>query len=196
MRRIKNWKLFTESVEDSLEDIKWVIVDYDVEDYEYYPNSTNLLSFRVNDKIKVRNEIGRIKGLASEEGWNVIYNRSIVAPLIFYKGDLEAAVINWLDENYGDLKGEIKIDDRNKLHVNYMTRGERTIPFKYEIDDADSVKNVYEITDEVDIEAFRLFYELPLECFKNDVNSLDEILKRWLKEKYNINVRNIYFEED
>lgn len=197
MRRIKNWKLFTESVEDSLDDIKWVIVDYDIDDYEYFPNSTNLLSFRVNDKSKVRNEIERIKGLASEEDWNVIYNKSIVAPLIFYKGDLEAAVINWLDENYGDLKGEIKIDDRNKLHVNYIIRGEIPfIIFKYEIDDADSVKNVYEITDEVDIEARRLFYELPLECFKKDVNSLDVILKRWLKEKYNINVRNIYFEED
>ena len=215
MRRIKNWKLFTESVQDSLDDIKWAIVDYDIEDYEYYPNSTKLLSFLVNDKDKVRNEIKRIKGIVNEEDWNVIYNEAVTAPLIFYKcvypeyvideetikeienEYLEAAIINWLDENYGGLDRKVYID-KNTLHVNYIGGVNATVTkiiFKYEIDDADSVKNVYEITDQVDIEAYRLFYELPLECFKKDVNSLDGILKRWLKEKYDINVRNIYFEE-
>jgi hypothetical protein len=29
--RIKSWKTFLESVEDSLEDIKWSLVDYDVQ---------------------------------------------------------------------------------------------------------------------------------------------------------------------
>ena len=32
--RIKSWRKFFESVEESLEDIKWMLVDYDYEIYK------------------------------------------------------------------------------------------------------------------------------------------------------------------
>jgi hypothetical protein len=182
MKRIKNWKLFTESVEDSLEEIKWVLVDYDIDDYEYYPNSTKLLSFLVNDKLAVRNEFKRIENQAAYEGWDVIYNGA--EALIFYKDDLEDSIINWLDENYSNLKPETIVVN-NKLHLYYMKNNMRV--FTYEKDD-----------DPIDIEVNGLLYELPLLCLKKDPNKadkIDTILKGWLNKTYNLDVRNIYYEE-
>ena len=43
--KIKNWKLFTESVEDSVEDIKWSLVDYDVQP-TMWKNSSDIIRFR------------------------------------------------------------------------------------------------------------------------------------------------------
>lgn len=178
MKRIKNWKLFNESVQDSLDDIKWVIVDYDIEDYEYFPNSTKLLSFLVNGDDKVQKEINRIKGLASEEGWNVILRESDSA-LIFYKGDLESAVINWLDENYVDLNVKT-ITDRNNRNVYYMLKDHYgSVLFKHNVDEP------------FDVEANSIFYELPEICLKNKTSVL---LEKWMKKTFGIDVRAIYFE--
>ena len=143
MKRIKNWKLFTESVEDSLEEIKWVLVDYDVDDYE---------------------------------GWDVIYNNA----LIFYKDDLEDALINWLDENYSNLKPETIVVN-NKLHLYYMKNNMRV--FTYEKDD-----------DSIDIEVNATLYDIPQFCLK-DSNKTSDLLEKWLKDKYRLNIRNIYFED-
>ena len=176
MRRIKNWKLFTESVEDSLEEIKWVLVDYDVDDYEYYPNSTKLLSFLVKDKLAVSNELKRIENQAAYEGWNVIYNNA----LIFYKDDLEDALINWLDENFSNLTVETIVVN-NKLHLYYMKNNMRV--FTYEKDD-----------DPIDIEVNGILYDIPQFCLK-DGNKTSDLLKKWLKDKYRLNIRNIYFED-
>jgi len=182
MKRIKNWKLFTESVEDSLKEIKWVLVDYDVEDYEYYPNSTKLLSFIVNDKFKVSNEINRIKHQADCEGWDVIYNGA--EALIFYKDNIVDSIINWLDENYSNLKADTIVVNNN-IHLYYLKNNMRV--FTYEKDD-----------DYIDVEASGFLYELPLLCLKKDPDKgdkIDTILKEWFKRTYNLDVRNIYFEE-
>ena len=46
MKKIKNWKLFNESVEDSLEDVKWFLIDYDnIVTYDYYLKSTQNINF-------------------------------------------------------------------------------------------------------------------------------------------------------
>lgn len=179
MKRIKNWKLFNESVQDSLDDIKWVITDYDIEDYEYFPNSTKLLSFLVNGDDKVQKEINRIKGLASEEGWNVILKESDSA-LIFYKGDLESAVINWLDENCADLNVKTITDRNNRTHVYYMLKDHYgSVLFKHNVDEP------------FDVEANSIFYELPSMCLKNKTSAL---LEKWMKKTFDIDIRAIYFE--
>ena len=179
MKRIKNWKLFNESVQDSLDDIKWVIADYDIEDYEYFPNSTKLLSFLVNGDDKVQKEINRIKGLASEEGWNVILKESDSA-LIFYKGDLEAAVINWLDENCADLNVKTITDRNNRTHIYYMLKDHYgSVLFKHNVDEP------------FDVEANSIFYELPSMCLKDKTSAL---LEKWMKKTFGIDVRAIYFE--
>ena len=183
MRKIKNWKLFFESVEDSLEDIKWILVDYDVEDYEYYPNSSNLISFIVNDKQKVHNEISRIKDLASEEGWNVLLGGKLTSPLIFYKGDIEEAVMNWLDENWSDGVEIVKNKQFNELY--YMKN--------------DKVLFTHKTNGKIDIEVSDYLYSIPLESITL-VNGLgdkfDDVLKKWMKKTFNIDVRNIYYDED
>ena len=179
MKRIKNWKLFNESVQDSLDDIKWVITDYDIEDYEYFPNSTKLLSFLVNGDDKVQKEINRIKGLASEEGWNVILKESDSA-LIFYKGVLESAVINWLDENCSDLNVKTITDRNNRTHVYYMLKDHYgSVLFKHNVDEP------------FDVEANSIFYELPSMCLKDKTSAL---LEKWMKKTFGIDVRAIYFE--
>lgn len=172
MRKIKNWKIFNESVEESLEDIKWILVDYDVEDYEYYPNSSNLISFLVNDKFTINKDFGRIERLAKEEGWNVTYNDA----LIFYKGSKQESIMNWLYENFSDLKpsklesGRIGYhNSSNQLIFNYMP-------------------------DSDDIEVYDILHYLPLRVLYNDGDKLDGILKWWLKKTYNINAWNIYLD--
>ncbi len=46
MRKIKNWKLFTESVEDSVEDIKWMLVDYDYDEKNVIGSSNDLIVYQ------------------------------------------------------------------------------------------------------------------------------------------------------
>jgi hypothetical protein len=176
MRKIKNWKVFNESVEVSLEDIKWILVDYldklAIEDYEYYPNSSNLISFLVNDKFTINKDFGRIERLAKEEGWNVTYNGA----LIFYKGSKQESIMNWLYENFSDLKpsklesGRIGYhDSSNQLIFNYMP-------------------------DSDDIEVYDILHYLPLRVLYSDGDKLDGILKWWLNKTYNINAWNIYLD--
>jgi len=109
--RIKSWRKFFESVEDSLEDIKWSLVDYDVQP-TMWKNSSDIITFRIGE-LDSRN-LERISRLVSEDGWQVrmIKRHSICIKrddtdypnlLFFWKGDIVKSCENWLNENYGDL---------------------------------------------------------------------------------------------
>jgi hypothetical protein len=184
MKKIKNWKAFFESVEDSLEDIKWVLVDYDnIVPYDYYPNSTNLLIFRITGSGISENDRNRIERLSNEEGWSFSSKREF---LIFYKGSREEAVLNWLDENYNNLK--VKVIFTGEDH--YYKENEYVISFtvnkifnpNYEL----LYNNIFMESD---------LYYVPLVCIGDD-NLLDDILKKWLESNYGINkITNIYYED-
>lgn len=110
--RIKNWKVFNESVEDSLEDIKWALVDYDVKP-TIWKNSSDIITFRVGELNS--DNLKRISRLVSEHEWKVrmILRHSICIGrddmdypnlLFFWKGDVVESCKKWLIENYDDLK--------------------------------------------------------------------------------------------
>ena len=63
--RIKSWRKFFESVEESLEDIKWSLVDYDVKQ-TMWKNSSDIITFRI-DELDSDN-LERISRLVSEDG--------------------------------------------------------------------------------------------------------------------------------
>jgi hypothetical protein len=184
MKKIKNWKAFFESVEDSLEDIKWVLVDYDnIVPYDYYPNSTNLLIFRITGSGISENDRNRIERLSNEEGWSVSSKREF---LIFYKGTKEEAILNWLDENYNDLKikviskGEDQYYKENEYVISFTVN--KTFNPNYEL----LYNNIFMESD--------ISY-IP-HVFIGDANLLDDILKKWLESNYGINkITNIYYED-
>jgi hypothetical protein len=181
MKKIKNWKAFFESVEDSLEDIKWVLVDYDnIVPYDYYPNSTNLLIFRITGSGISENDRNRIERLSNEEGWGVLNKKEF---LIFYKGSREEAVLNWLDENYNNLKikvskGEDHYYKENEYLISFMV--DKTFNSNYEL----IYNNIFMESD---------LYYIPHVCI-GDANLLDDILRKWLERTYGINkITNIYY---
>ena len=184
MRKIKNWKVFNESVEDSLEDIKWVLVDYDnIVPYDYYPNSNNLLVFRVSGYGLSKADFERIKRLSNEEGWSVVNKKEY---LIFYKGSVEEAILNWLDENYNDLKvkviskGEDQYYKENEYVISFSVN--KTFNPNYEL----LYNNIFMESD--------ISY-IPHVCI-GDANLLDDILKKWLERTYGITkITNIYYED-
>ena len=63
--RIKSWRKFFESVEESLEDIKWSLVDYDVKQ-TMWKNSSDIITFII-DELDSDN-LERISRLVSEDG--------------------------------------------------------------------------------------------------------------------------------
>ena len=176
----ENFRKLNESVEDSLEDIKWVLVDYDnIVNYEYYPNSTNLLVFRVTSFLSEDN-LERIYRLANGEGWNIKRKSEF---LIFYNESGEEAILNWLDENYRDL--EIKVES-NGTH-RYYHKNEYLF----------TVEKVFKENGELfsnDVFMDISLYEVPLVCM-GDANLLDVVLKKWLENTYDIISTNIYFED-
>jgi hypothetical protein len=110
--RIKNWRKFFESVEVSLEDIKWVLVDYDVKP-TIWKNSSDIITFRVGELNS--DNLERISRLVSEDEWQVrmiLRHSSCISRddmdhpnlLFFWKGDVVESCEKWLIENYDNLK--------------------------------------------------------------------------------------------
>ena len=182
--RIKSWRKFFESVEVSLEDIKWVLVDYDnIVPYDYYPNSTNLLVFRVSGYGFSKDDFGRIERLANGESWGVLNNKEF---LIFYKGTKEEAVLNWLDENYSDLNTKKQFSEK------YYCNSEGFSLFSTSSDMKVSNFGGYDWN--TDVNAKPELWKIPSVCVEND-NLLDSVFKKWLKKTYDIKANNIYFED-
>jgi len=207
--RIKSWRKFFESVEDSVEDIKWMLVDYDY-DESIYLKSESLIVYKLNkdvgdpDYFKTTERITR---LSKPEGWDVTFipkqfvlnltscEKPHVA-LIFYKGNLEECILSWLKENYDNLE--------HSLEPNTYHSGDFT---EYCDESGESIfihrKNSHPMspTGQV-VEVQPILYSLPMLCLskyeEEDVyTKLCNLLKSWFKESYDIDVsdNNIYFEE-
>ena len=197
MRKIKNWKLFTESVEDSVEDIKWMLVDYDY-DESIYLKSESLIVYKLNkdvgdpDYFKTTERITR---LSKPEGWDVTFipKHNYVA-MIFYKGNLEECILSWLKENYDNLEPSL---EPNTYHSDNFT--------EYCDESGESIFVHRHPTYPEIVEVQPMLYSLPLfilsVCLsegEKDVHmELCNLLKSWFKESYDIDISNneIYFEE-
>jgi hypothetical protein len=192
MKKIKNWKAFFESVEDSLEDIKWVLVDYDnIVPYDYYPNSTNLLVYRISGYGFSKADFERIERLANEEDWNVINKKEF---LIFYKkthkNDRKSrmnAILNWLNENYKGLKPKMQFSQQ--YYCNSSGESLFYTTFLGFYTDAN-----------MDVNVEPELWTVPKVCVwgLNDYtasNLLDSVFKSWLRKNYDIRVNNIYYED-
>ena len=191
MRKIKNWKLFNESVEDSVEDIKWMLVDYDY-DESIYLKSESLIVYKLNkdvgdpDYFKTTERITR---LSKPEGWDVTFipKHNYVA-MIFYKGNLEECILSWLKENYDNLEPSL---EPNTYQSDNFT--------EYCDESGESIfvhrKNSHPTYPEI-VEVQPMLYSLPLLCLQSFENTCN-LLKSWFKESYDIDISNneIYFEE-
>jgi len=197
--RIKSWRKFFESVEESLEDIKWMLVDYDY-DESIYLKSESLIVYKLNkdvgdpDYFKTTERITR---LSKPEGWDVTFipKHNYVA-MIFYKGNLEECVLSWLKENYDNLEPSL---EPNTYHSGDFT--------EYCDESGESIfvhrKNSHPMSPTGQIvEVQPMLYSLPMLCLSKDEDEdvytkLCNLLKRWFKESYDIDVsdNNIYFEE-
>lgn len=131
--RIKSWVKFFESVEDSLEDIRWALVDYDVKP-TMWKNSSDIITFRIGELDS--NNLERICRLVSADGWQVrmIKSHSICIKrddtdypnlLFFWKGDIVKSCENWLSENYVDLKSVKK--EGNNWSEYYVDEDDKVI---------------------------------------------------------------------
>ena len=186
MRKIKNWKLFFESVEDSLEDIKWLLVDYDY-DESIYLKSESLIVYKLNkdvgdpDYFKTTERITR---LSKPEGWDVTFipKHNYVA-MIFYKGNLEECILSWLKENYDNLEPSL---EPNTYHSDNFT--------EYCDESGESIFVHRHPTYPEIVEVQPMLYSLPLLCLskgEKDVHmELCNLLKSWFKESYDIDISN------
>ena len=131
--RIKSWRKFFESVEESLEDIKWSLVDYDVQP-TMWKNSSDIITFRIGELDS--DNLERISRLVSADGWQVrmIKSHSICIKrddtdypnlLFFWKGDIVKSCENWLSENYVDLKSVKK--EGNNWSEYYVDEDDKVI---------------------------------------------------------------------
>ena len=214
MRKIKNWKLFTESVEDSVEDIKWMLVDYDY-DESIYLKSESLIVYKLYKDVgdpDYFQTTERIKRLAKPEGWDVTFipKYNYVA-MIFYKGNLEECILNWLKENYDNLEPSLEPntyhsdnfteycdESGESIFIHRETPTERIAAF--------NSNSPMSTTGQI-VEVQPMLYSLPLLCLSKDEEEdvitkhshmkLCNLLKSWFKESYDIDVsdNNIFFEE-
>ena len=199
MRKIKNWKLFNESVEDSVEDIKWMLVDYDY-DESIYLKSESLIVYKLNKDVgdpDYFQTTERIKRLAKLEKWDVTFipKHNYVA-MIFYKGNLEECLLSWLKENYDNLEPSL---EPNTYHSDNFT--------EYCDESGESIFVHRHPTYPEIVEVQPMLYSLPLFilqilCLSKDEEEdvhmkLCNLLKSWFKESYDIDISNneIYFEE-
>ena len=200
MRKIKNWKFFTESVEDSVEDIKWMLVDYDY-DESIYLKSESLIVYKLNKDVgdpDYFKTTERIKRLAKLEKWDVTFipKHNCVA-MIFYKGNLEECILSWLKENYDNLEPSL---EPNTYHSdNFTEYCDESVESIFLHRHGFRYKSGGRIQNNVEVQP--MLYSLPLLCLskgEKDVHmELCNLLKSWFKESYDIDISNneIYFEE-
>ena len=196
--RIKSWRKFNESVEDSVEDIKWMLVDYDY-DESIYLKSESLIVYKLYKDVgdpDYFQTTERIKRLAKQEEWDVTFipKHNYVA-MIFYKGNLEECILSWLKENYDNLEPSL---EPNTYHsdnfTEYCDKSGESIFIHRENSPMSTTGQIVEVQP--------MLYSLPLLCLSKDEEEdvhmkLCNLLKSWFKESYDIDVsdNNIFFEE-
>ena len=183
MRKIKNWKLFTESVEDSVEDIKWLLVDYDY-DESIYLKSESLIVYKLNKDVgdpDYFQTTERITRLSKPEGWDVTFipKHNYVA-MIFYKGNLDDCVISYLDEKFGNLETDTYGHYSTNVSEWVMDVAFSISPNKLNQCIASLEPMLYQIP------AYCYGITYDSELFSSSYDKFIKLFKKWLLERYQI----------
>ena len=174
--RIKNWRKFFESVEVSLEDIKWVLVDYDYDEKNVIGSSNDLIVYRWGKSQSDSDHTDsteRVKRLSNPEGWDVDFVSSGNKVFcIFYKVNLEDSIISYLDEKFGNLETD--------TYGSYSTSELHSEAFNISPNKLNQCIASLE----------PMLYQIPAYCYGIAYGDNDErlviLFKKWLLERYQI----------
>jgi hypothetical protein len=177
--RIKSWRKFFESVEDSIEDIKWMLVDYDYDEKNVIGSSNDLIVYRWGKSQSDSDHTDsteRVKRLAKQEGWDVDFVSSGNKMFcIFYKGNLEDSIISYLDEKFGNLETD--------TYGHYSTNvSEWVMDVAFSISPNKLNQCIASLEP--------MLYQIPSYCYGVAYGDNDEklviLFKKWLLERYQI----------
>jgi len=186
--RIKSWRKFNESVEESLEDIKWMLVDYDYDEKNVIGSSNDLIVYRWGKSQSDSDHTDsteRVKRLAKPEGWDVdfvssagdYYESGNKVFCIFYKGNLEDSIISYLDEKFGNLETDTYGHySTNELHSEAFSIS----PNKLNQCIASLEPMLYQIP------AYCYGITYDSELFSSSYDKFIKLFKKWLLERYQI----------
>ncbi len=197
--RIKKWKAFFESVEVSLEDIKWVLVDYDYDEKNVIGSSNDLILYRWVKKVSdpdYFDSTERIKRLSKADEWNVDFNiiKDSEVVVVFYKGNLDDSIISYLNEKFGNLKPSIP---RSYMGSTYTFYDKVRKPIYYVYNSLSGLFNVSLNKRNQSVASLEeSLYKIPSFCYGIVSGDIDErltmIFKKWLLETYNIKADYIH----
>ena len=188
MRKIKNWKFFTESVEDSVEDIKWMLVDYDYDEKNVIGSSNDLIVYRWSKSQSDSDHTDsteRVKRLAKLEEWDVDFVSSgntniLTLPevfCIFYKGNLEDSIISYLDEKFGNLETD--------TYGNYSTSEIHSKAFNISPNKLNQcIASLEPMLYQIPAYCYGITYDS--ELFSSSYDKFIKLFKKWLLERYQI----------
>jgi hypothetical protein len=98
--------------------------------------------------------------------------------LIITESKMNSVVTKWLDKNYGDLTSHIGTN--KEFQHSWLSKGDKTI-FDYYVN-----ARAITISDEI------IQSDL-VEMFNLDQDSLNDIFIPWFDERYNLNVKKVYY---
>ena len=189
--RIKSWRKFFESVEESLEDIKWMLVDYDYDEKNVIGSSNDLIVYRWGKSQSDSDHTDsteRVKRLAKQEGWDVDFVSSgntniLTLPevfCIFYKGNLEDSIISYLDEKFGNLETDTYGHYSTNVSEWVMDVAFSISPNKLNQCIASLEPMLYQIP------AYCYGITYDSELFSSSYDKFIKLFKKWLLERYQI----------
>ena len=183
--RIKSWRKFFESVEESLEDIKWMLVDYDYDEKNVIGSSNDLIVYRWSKSQSDSDHTERVKRLAKQEGWDVDFVSSgntniLTLPevfCIFYKGNLEDSIISYLDEKFGNLETD--------TYGNYSTSEIHSKAFNISPNKLNQcIASLEPMLYQIPAYCYGITYDS--ELFSSSYDKFIKLFKKWLLERYQI----------
>ena len=183
--RIKSWRKFFESVEESLEDIKWMLVDYDYDEKNVIGYSNDLIVYRWGKSQSDSDHTERVKRLAKPEGWDVDFVSSgntniLTLPevfCIFYKGNLEDSIISYLDEKFGNLETD--------TYGNYSTSEIHSKAFNISPNKLNQcIASLEPMLYQIPAYCYGITYDS--EFFNSSYDKFIKLFKKWLLERYQI----------
>jgi hypothetical protein len=183
--RIKSWRKFFESVEESLEDIKWMLVDYDYDEKNVIGSSNDLIVYRWGKSQSDSDHTERVKRLAKPEGWDVDFVSSgntniLTLPevfCIFYKGNLEDSIISYLNEKFGNLETD--------TYGHYSTSEIHSKAFNISPNKLNQcIASLEPMLYQIPAYCYGITYDS--ELFSSSYDKFIKLFKKWLLERYQI----------
>ena len=188
MMHIKLFENFNPKLEETLEDIKWILLEID--EYTHLLRSEldgNLLIYSI--ELDTNTELTTVRNRLEDLGYNLIDTTNpwqTEGKFIIYNMDYfndhskNGIALKWLTDKFSDLK---KSSDMIKTYYK-NENGNKIFEFFHIESNPDCFINNY---------LLYTFLELEICLSNNDIKS---IVKKWLKESYNLNNFDDILEQD